>query len=262
MLDQENEKEELVRYRQLLEAEVLQRKMLEREVLNIIHEERRRFGSQLHDGLCQELTAALMFAKHLLRKMETDKNLELADLKRISDMLLDAVDEARNTARGLYPGELEGTSLMHALEELLAQTVGVSCFFHCPKPILIQDDTTATHLYRIAQEAISNALTHGRAQNIEIEFTQSAKHITLAIKDDGMGINKDLKNSNGIGLKTMRYRADILNGSLQIKSNTPQGTIVECSLKSHKTKETKIAQLLNYIVPFNKINSDKNHIAF
>ncbi len=232
--------EELILSNQLLQDEIIERKKIEAEILEVTQEEQRRFGSQLHDGLCQELTAILVFAKALIKKMEKEKTLEIMELKKISDMLLDAVDQARDTARGLYPGELEGTSLMHSLEELCSQTLGAACAFHCPETILIEDNNIATHLYRIAQEAISNALQHGKAKNIEISFTQNKDSITLALKDDGVGMIQDIKASKGIGLKIMKYRAHMMNATFEIKPNTPQGVILECHLKKPE-KQRKIS---------------------
>ena len=137
---------------------------MEAEILEVTQAEQRRFGSQLHDGLCQELTAILLFAKALTQKMEKEKTLELVELKKISDMLLEAVDQARDTARGLYPGELEGSSLMHSLEELTSktqETSQVACEFICPTPILIDNNNIATQIFRITQEGTQTLLPDG-----------------------------------------------------------------------------------------------------
>ncbi len=227
---------ELMECNKLLQTEITERKRMEVEILEITQAEQRRFGSQLHDGLCQELSAILVFAKSLAKKMEVNKILELAELKKISDMLLGAVDQARSTARGLYPGELEGTSLMHSLEELVHETKNVVCVFHCPEPIIIDDNNVATHLYRITQEGISNAIQHGKAQNIEVSFTQNTENITLAIKDDGIGMIPDFKSPKGIGLKIMRYRAHMMGATFEIQTIKPQGVVLECVLKRLKLK--------------------------
>lgn len=224
---------ELIESNKLLQAEVLERKKVEAEILDATQAEQRRFGSQLHDGLCQELAAILVFAKALAQKMEKNKTLELAELKKISTMLLSAVDQARDTARGLYPGELKGTSLMFSLEELtrnIQNLSGVMCSFTCPSSVLVDDNNIATHLYRIAQEGINNAVKHGKATHIELSFTQQQNHITLIIKDDGIGIADDAKNAKGIGLKIMRYRARMINATFSMKPNSPQGVILECTL--------------------------------
>jgi len=225
---------ELVQSNQALQAEIAERKKVEKEVLEITQEEQKRFGSQLHDGLCQELTAIMVFAKGLTQKMEKDNRLDIAELKKISDLLHGAVDQARDTARGLYPGELEGSSLMHTLEELTSSTQkfsGVSCRFYCPKPVLIKDSNIATHIYKIAQEGVSNAVKHGKAKEIEVSFIQQAGMITLEVKDNGVGFVPDPKNSKGIGLKIMKYRAHLIGASFHVETNPPHGVILRCSLK-------------------------------
>jgi two-component system CheB/CheR fusion protein len=226
---------ELVRSNEALRAEITERKRIEKEILEAAQEEQRRFGSQLHDGLCQELTGILMFAKGLTQKMEREHRIDVAELKKITDLLREAISQARDTARGLYPGEMEGTSLMHSLQELTSNTQrasGVACMFFCPESIIINDNDVATHLYRIAQEGISNAVEHGRAQSIEVSFTQNDGRINLTLKDDGSGFVSDPMNPKGIGLKIMKYRAHMMGGIFQIKPNSPQGVVLQCSLKS------------------------------
>jgi signal transduction histidine kinase len=167
--------------------------------------------------------------------MEKENRLDIAELKKISDLLHGAVDQARNTARGLYPGELEGNSLMHTLEELTSSTQnlsGVSCRLHCPEPILINDNNIATHLYKIAQEGVSNAVSHGKARSIEVGLMERDGLITLTVKDDGVGFIPDPQDSKGIGLKIMRYRAHLMGASFQVEQNSPHGVILKCSLKS------------------------------
>lgn len=226
---------ELVKSNQALQAEITERKRIEKEILETTQEEQRRFGSQLHDGLCQELTGILMFAKSLTQKMEKENRLDIVELKKITDLLREAINQARNTARGLYPGEMEGTSLMHSLQELTSNTQsrsGVSCLFHCPEPILIDDKDVATHLYRIAQEGISNAVEHGKAQAIEVSFTRNDGNINLTLKDDGAGFTYDPQSPKGIGLKIMKYRARMMGGTFKVEPNLPRGVMLTCSLKS------------------------------
>jgi signal transduction histidine kinase len=226
---------ELARSNQALQVEIVERKRVEKEILETIQEEQRRFGSQLHDGLCQELTGILMFVKGLAQKMEKENRLDIAELKKIADLLRETIGQARNTARGLYPGEMEGASLMHSLQELISNTQnisGVSCRFLCPDPIFIDDNDVATHLYRIAQEGINNAILHGKPQSIEMSFVRNDGCIELILKDDGIGFIYDPQNSKGIGLKIMKYRAHMMGGAFQIESGLPQGVILKCSLKS------------------------------
>jgi signal transduction histidine kinase len=226
---------ELLRSNQALQAEIVEHKRIEKEILETIQEEQRRLGSQLHDGLCQELTGIFMFVKGLAQKMEKENHLDIAELNKIADLLRQTIGQARNTARGLYPGEMGGASLIHSLQELTSNTQsisGVSCRFVCPEPIFIDDNDVATHLYRIAQEGISNAILHGKPKSIEMSFVRNDGHINLILKDDGTGFIYDPQSSKGIGLKIMKYRAHMMGGTFQIESGSPQGVILKCSLKS------------------------------
>ncbi len=225
---------ELFKANQDLQTEIIERKRVEKEILEIVQTEQRRFGSQLHDGLCQDLAGIMMVMKSLTQKMERKQPLDVADLKKISDLLHGAVSQARDTARGLYPGELEANSLMYMLEELTASRSlsGVSCRFYCPEPILISKNDIATHFYKIAQEGIANAVQHGKAQVVEVSFVRNNGNIVLTVKDEGMGFREDFQSSKGIGLKIMKNRAHIIGASFQVEPNVPQGVILTCSLKS------------------------------
>jgi two-component system, LuxR family, sensor kinase FixL len=226
---------ELIKSNKALQVEIAERKRAEKETLEIAQKEQRRFGSHLHDGLCQELTAILVFAKGLTQKIEKNKSLEIAELNTISRMILEATDQAREAARGLYPGELEGTSLMNSFEELASRTQSlprIVCRFHCPKPILIDDNNVATHLYRIAQEGVSNAIKHGKAQSIIVSLTEEKGHISLVIKDNGIGFRPGVLESKGIGLHIMKYRAHMMDAAFYIEANRPHGVILKCILKS------------------------------
>lgn len=226
---------ELIQANRNLQTEILERKKAEKEVLEIAHKEQRRFGAHLHDGLCQDLAGISMITRALTQKMENKNNPEADELRNISNLLQGAVNQVRNTARGLYPGELEGTSLIDYLQELTSRTQslwGVSCRFHCLEPILIEDNHVVTHLYRIAQEGISNAVKHGKAQQIEVSLIKDNDQILFTIKDDGIGFTHESKNSQGIGLNIMKYRARMMEASLQIESNLPHGVVLTCGVKS------------------------------
>lgn len=224
---------ELLESNLALQSEIIERKKVEKEIVEITQKEQRRFGSQLHDGLCQDLAGILMVIKVLTKKLEREKPLDIADLKKVSDLLDGAVSQARDTARGLYPGELEGPSLMHMLEELVStQNIsGVSCRFHCPDPILISENDIATHFYKIAQEGISNAIKHGEAKSIQVSFIQNNGDMILSVKDEGIGFIDNPQNSKGIGLKIMKNRAHMMGATFQMEPNFPHGAILTCSLK-------------------------------
>lgn len=225
---------ELVASNQVLQAEIIERKRMEIEILEMTQKEQKRFGSQLHDGLCQELAGIVLFTKGLTQKMEKDNRLDIAELMKISVLLDGAISQARDTARGLYPGELEGASLLHRLEELAVNTQNppdVSCHFHCPESILINANDTATHLYKIAQESISNAIKHGKVRTVDVSLLRQDGHIVLTIADDGIGLTDAAHHSKGIGLKIMKYRAHMIGADFEVIPNKPHGVIVRCIMK-------------------------------
>lgn len=220
---------ELVESNLNLQAEILERKRIEREILEIPLQEQKRFGSQLHDGLCQELTAILMFVKSITQKIEKQKPVDMGELKKLEALLLDSINQARDTARGLYPGALESSSLIDSLKDLVFRVQamsGVNCRFYCPTFIQI-NDSIATHLYRIAQEGITNAVKHGKAKNIEVSFIQEGRKIIFIVKDDGLGITNNPNHTNGIGLNIMIYRAHMMDATFQVEENVPQGVLLK-----------------------------------
>lgn len=203
----------------------------EKEILETILKEQRRFGTQLRDGLCQELAGILMLTKGLTQKMEKGKRLDVAELENISGLINGAVRQARDAAQGLYPGELDGTSLMRILEELASttqSTSGIACHFHCPKLPIIKESNVATHLYKIAREGIGNAVKHGKPRLIEVGLVQNDGHIILTVKDDGSGFVGNPQKTKGIGLRLAHYRSQAMNASFQMESNVPHGVILTC----------------------------------
>ncbi|EKD52071.1 MAG: response regulator receiver sensor signal transduction histidine kinase [uncultured bacterium] len=220
---------DLVQSNQNLQAEISERKRMEKEILEIPLQEQRRFGSQLHDGLCQELAGIEMLHNSLTQKAEKNSPFDISEFKNIESLIHKAVDQARDTARGLYPGDMESASFVYSLEELSARTqqhLGILCQVFCPETIQI-DNQTATHLYRIAQEGLANAVKHGQAKNIEISFTQNADKMTFSVKDDGQGIAPDLDRKKGIGLNIMKYRAHMMDATFDVEPNLPQGVVLK-----------------------------------
>src|SRR5204863_724317 len=138
----------------------------------------------------------------------------------------------RALSRGLVPVDVGAEGLMIALSELSERTSdldGIDCTFHCSEPVCILDNQTATHLYRMTQEALTNAIKHGRARNIDISLSVQGDLVTLKIVDDGIGI-AGAADITGTGLKIMRYRAGLIGASLSIGSAQPCGTQVTCTL--------------------------------
>src|SRR6185436_14466993 len=134
---------------------------------------------------------------------------------KISKLLTVALAQTRSLARGLHPVAPETNGLMSALEDLAARDTDLfkaSCHFECPQPVLIQDNNVATHLYRIAQEATTNAIKHGQAQRIEIRLSSAPGQITLTVSDDGVGLQAGARPQKGMGLRIMNHRAGMIGG--------------------------------------------------
>ncbi len=209
--------------------DITKRKQLEKDVLKASEEEKHRIAQDLHDGLASHLTGVSLLCK-MLADGEEGPHTTIA--KQISGLIEEAVQQARTVARGLYPVENRPEALMDALGKFAAQLrndLKIDCRFACPEPVLVKDNTFATHLYRIAQEATNNALRHARAEKIEITLTQSKTVLELHITDDGTGIDEaSVDRSNGIGLRTMEYRAGLLQGTLKIGLADGGGTEVTC----------------------------------
>ncbi|HEX5035944.1 MAG TPA: PAS domain S-box protein [bacterium] len=217
-----------------LKAEILERKRVEKEVLEISEKEQKRLGTHLHDDLCQDLTGIMILAKVLTQKMERRELPEAPEMKKIAELLDQSITQARDMARGFYPVELEGDSLMIALKDLASRTstgYGVDCRFVCPKPILIDDNDLATHLYRIAQEAVRNSVKHGRAKKIDLSLIKQGSMMSLSVEDNGTG-GAETQPGSGIGLHIMKYRARMINGVLDIKSGDDGGTVLTCSFSN------------------------------
>lgn len=210
-----------------------ERKRLEAEILEISEREQRRIGQDLHDGLTQHLRGIAYISHVLHERLVKQSRPEAADSSRITQLLDQAVDQARSVARGLFPVELAATGLMHALRTL-AVTVkdiyGVSCRFVCPKPVLIHDNPTAIHLYRIAQESVQNAIRHGKATRVVIVLSAIDDAVTLCVKDNGQGFPQVLPEMRGMGLEIMKYRARTIGGQLSHKQDVRKGTVLKCVL--------------------------------
>ena len=212
-------------------TDISERKRLEREALEAAERERQRIGQDLHDDLCQHLTGIRFKAALVEKKLGADGEKLRDDVAEIIRQLGNATDLARSIARGLQPVDSAPNGLMTALELLAAntsRTFKFSCHCRFPKPVLLHDVSVATHLYRIVQEAVQNAIKHGHAGVIEMLLETRGDRLILTVTDDGAGIHFD--KSNGIGLQTMRHRAQLIGGVLQVEPLASGGTQVICSL--------------------------------
>jgi len=212
-------------------ATAVERRDLEKELVDISSREQRRIGHDLHDGLCQQLAGIKYCAGLIAKKLPSDVGAK-AEIVKMADRIGEAIVQARNLARGLSLVSLESHGFLSALEELVASVQGlfqIRCRFECKQPVLINDNTLATHLYRIAQEAIHNAVKHGHAKNVLVALSEAEDKITLRIVDDGTGLMPDWAKKTGMGLRIMNYRAHIIGGTFSIERTRPTGTRVSCS---------------------------------
>jgi len=175
------------------------------------------------------ITPSTEIAEHLARRLPE----AAAGAAEISSLVNEAMSQTRVLAKGLHPVDLDAQSLMSALQELASTTqhlFGVNCSFECNKPVAVADTTVAVNLYRIAQEAVTNAIKHGKAQNVRIALASAGGQSVLTVKNDGLDFEPAHQKGGGMGLNIMRYRAEIINGAIDIRKGASGGTEVTCTL--------------------------------
>ena len=213
-----------------------QRQQLERELLEISEREKRRIGEDLHDMVCQELTATALYLKSSAKKLAKESPAAAATLEESAQTVNRNVVVARELAGGLQAVELTASGLKNALRDLAAQAsenAGIKCHFKAARGVRVPDDTVALHLYRIAQEAVTNAVKHSGAKNILISLDRSQTHTCVSVQDDGKGFVVK-RRGKGLGLHMMRYRCNALGGELKIERRRTGGTEVTCVIPTRK----------------------------
>ena len=216
-----------------LNLEIQKRGRLEKEVLEASEREQRKIGHDLHDSLCQHLTATALAGKVLAKKLADKSPPEADAANHLVVMVEQGIELTRTLARSLHPIEMDEEGLVDGLRELAANIskgFSVACKLECSETVSLATVDANMHLYRITQEAISNAIRHGRAKNIAIHLETAENEIVLTITDDGVGLPADAWDKNGMGLHIMNYRAEMIGASLQIKKLPTQGTRVTCIL--------------------------------
>jgi PAS domain S-box-containing protein len=211
--------------------DVTERKQLERAVLEISTREQRRIGQDLHDGLGQHLTGIAFMGKVLQDQLTDASRPEASEAAKIVRLVNDSIKMTRDLARGLLPVVAESRGLMSALDRRageISDLFQVACRFVCPYPVLIHDGTLADHLYHLAQEAVNNAIKHGKSSDIVIGLTSLNGRGVLSIQDDGAGFVPASGAHSGLGLRIMQYRARMIGGSLEVESRPGVGTLVRC----------------------------------
>jgi two-component system sensor kinase FixL len=220
--------------------DITERKRLEREILEISEREQRRIGQDLHDGLCQHLAGIELMSQVLEQKLVRRAKAAAARAGDIARNVRDAISHTRLLARGLSPVTLESEGLMSALQELALNTekiFRVPCRFDCHPPVLVSDYPAATHLFRLAQEAVSNAIKHGRAKRILIRLKEERGRMILSIIDNGSGFPARIPKSKGMGLRIMQSRAGMIGGTLVLGRNATGGASVTVTAPSRTARQ-------------------------
>lgn len=214
--------------------DISERKQLEKEILEVADREQRRIGQDLHDGLCQQLAGIEMMSQALEQRLALKSRAAAAQVGRIAGHVREAISHTRRLSRGLSPLALESDGLMAALQELAMNTeemFRVGCTFKCAAPVHIRDASVATHLFRIAQEAVSNAIRHGKATRILLELKHEARgKIVLVASDNGSGFPKTMPKRKGMGLRIMQSRAGMIGGTVFFGNHPAGGASVVCSV--------------------------------
>jgi len=214
--------------------DITERKRLEREILEISNREQRRIGHDLHDGVCQQLAAIAYRMDIVADQLQEKRVAEASEVERIGGLVNETITQTRRVAGGLFPVRLEENGLVSAIEEFAANAESlfkIQCEFSCDKPFLTVDNTVSLHLYYIIQEAVLNAVKHGRATGIHISITPDGDHYLLNIRDNGTGFQLP-GSSAGMGIRIMRYRSSVIGSTLDLQSTPGQGTQITCAFYS------------------------------
>jgi signal transduction histidine kinase len=220
--------------------DITRSRYLQKQVMNIGDRERQKIGQDLHDDLCPHLIGIQGLNSVLEANLSEVSSPEASLAKQIKNLLGDAVEKTRSLTRGLCPVHMVAHGLETALQDLAEHTEsvsGITCQFHCDGEVAFKDNTTATHLFYIAQEAVNNAVRHSGAPRVAISLSGREATIDMRISDEGRGIPVNLKK-RGIGLQIMPYRAKMIGASFSIDSNPENGTTVQVMMK----KETLIPE--------------------
>ncbi len=220
--------------------DITERKLLEKEILEISEREQRRIGQDLHDGLCQQLTGIAFLMQAMQQKLATSDAAEAAQAAQISSLLKEAVTQARNLSHGLYPVDPQPDGLMVALRELATNVrtmFNIDCVFRCPSSVMIADNSAATHLYRIAQESVQNAIRHGKASGLTIELLTTRNGIQLSVSDNGIGFPNADQLKTGMGLRTMNHRAHVVGATFSMTRLPKGGSRMTCNMPTTANKD-------------------------
>ncbi|HUE14694.1 MAG TPA: ATP-binding protein, partial [Planctomycetaceae bacterium] len=185
------------------------------------------------------LTGLSYLAKSLAQKLAANHNPQVETAQTIATGIQRALREVRSAVQGLVPVEVDASGFMVALETLAAQTqdrCGIECRIDSREPVQVDDNVLATHLFRIVQEAINNAVKHSHARQIIVRPESHDGQLSVTVEDDGVGIEEHSRQNGGMGLRIMQYRAGVIDAALAVRPTDAGGTAVVCLVKNHRNR--------------------------
>lgn len=235
------EKGQLVHTRWFV-RDITRRVELEKEILSISEREQRRLGQDLHDDLCQQLAGIEFLTQTLRSALAANSRPEAVQAREVARMVRLAMHKTRELAHGLSPVRLEDEGLMNALRELAGRirtVFQIDCRFNCRKAVRVAEDTVSIHLYRIAQEAISNAIKHGKARRVDIGLAAKDGGIVLKVSNNGVALPRRPSDRTGMGMHIMQYRAGIIGGSLVVQRDAKKKVTLVCTISKGQRQAAK-----------------------
>lgn len=217
-----------------LQEEIRRRRHLERQMLSVAEQEKRRLSLELHDGLGQHLAGVAFVARGIADAVHAGKPADIAEIDWLLRLMNEAVARTRSLARGLWPASLERGSLgdsIRRLAEDLESIYGISCTVAIEDEPAIASPAAAYHIFRIVQEASNNAIKHGRARRLEFRIERLGEEYEISVLNDGVALDPaQLADAKGIGVAGMRLRADAIGGNISIEPRPAGGSEVTLRL--------------------------------
>ncbi|MDX1619129.1 MAG: PAS domain S-box protein, partial [Balneolaceae bacterium] len=228
--------------------DISERRELENEILRISEEERHRIGRDLHDGLGQMLTGIGLISQNLARKQKANGLPGADEVEELSEMIREADEQAKALARDQVTVELESETFTESVRHMCRRArrlFNIECRVEIEEGIELNDSMTKLHLYRIIQEAVNNAVKHGKASEVDVHFQRTGDYVTLKIVDNGIGFEESLKRNEeegkgkGMGMSTMDYRAHMLGGNLNVEQTEEGETMIVCTIPDIEFKDNE-----------------------
>jgi PAS domain S-box-containing protein len=220
-----------------LQTALAERRRLEHELLEITDKERRRIGLDLHDDLGQKLTGIALMSKGLAMRLAKNGSAESQEASRIQNLIQETMNQTRELSHDLVTLDLREKDLISAMEDLvrhLQRTFEISCNFVCTTPVPTLDANVVTQLYKITQEAVTNAIKHGKSKEVEIRLRNGGDTLALSIRNAGLPFPEVVDHNAGIGLRIMSYRAHLIGATFEVKPGEQEGAVVLCKLPISK----------------------------